>query len=210
MVDATLPTALADQAAVYEFVDVAFKDAVCVRGFVFGPVILDHAIRLQHVRTDLTSPGDVQLGVFDRLKFFLFLFQFELVDAGTQDLPGHVAIANLRTLVLAAHDDSCGDVRNPDRRVRDVDMLAARAGGSVGVNTKVLFLDLDLDLVVDFRIDINRGEACMAAGRRVKWRDTHQPVNTALGIKLPVGIVSFHQEGCGLYAAFLPLLVIQY
>ena len=89
-------------------------------------------------------------------------------------------------------------------------MLPPCARGSVGVNTKVLFLDLDLDLVVDFRIDINRGEARMAAGGCIKWGNAHQPVHTALGIKLPVSIISLYQEGCGLYAGFVPLLVIEY
>ena len=47
-----------------------------------------------------------------------------------------------------------------------VDVLAAGAGRAVGVDAAVALVDLDLDLVVDDRIDPDRGEAGVAPGVR--------------------------------------------
>jgi len=54
----------------------------------------------------------------------------------------------LRALVLALHDDARGDVRDPHGGVGAVDMLAARAAGAIRVDPKILFVDLDIDVVL--------------------------------------------------------------
>ena len=69
-----------------------------------------------------------------------------------------------------------------------VDVLAAGAGRAVGVDAHVRRIDLDLDLVVDHRIDPDRGEAGVAPGVRVERRDAHQPVDAGLGLQPAVGV----------------------
>ena len=50
----------------------------------------------------------------------------------------------LRAFVLTFHHGIRGQVGDADRRVGLVDMLAARAGGAIGVNAQIGGLDLDL------------------------------------------------------------------
>ena len=74
------------------------------------------------------------------------------------------------------------------RAVGLVDVLAAGARGAVGVDAQILVVDLDLDLVVDHRIDPDRGEAGVAPRVRVEGRDAHQPVHAALGLEPAIGV----------------------
>ena len=48
--------------------------------------------------------------------------------------------------------------------------------------------DLDLDVVVDDRVDPDRGEGGVAAGGRVEGRDADQAVDPALGLQPAVGV----------------------
>jgi hypothetical protein len=61
----------------------------------------------------------------------------------------------LGTLVLALDDDAGRDVGDADGRVRGVDMLAALAARAVGVDLDIVWVDADLDVLVDFGADEN-------------------------------------------------------
>jgi len=52
-----------------------------------------------------------------------------LVQLRLEGLPGQVAVARLRALVLALHDDVGRDMRQAHRALGLVDVLAARAAG---------------------------------------------------------------------------------
>ena len=75
-----------------------------------------------------------------------------------QHLHRRRAVLVLRALVLARHDDAGRQVRDADRRVGDVDVLAAGAARPVGVDAQVLVVDLDLDVVGHLGPDEDRGE----------------------------------------------------
>ena len=64
----------------------------------------------------------------------------------------------LRALVLAGHDDAAGKMGQAHRRIGLVDVLAAGAAGTVGVDAQIGVIDFDLDIVVDLRIDEDRSE----------------------------------------------------
>ena len=84
-----------------------------------------------------------------------------------------------------------------------VDVLAAGARGAVGVDPAIAFVDVDLDAVVDHRIDPDRGEAGVAAGVRVEGRDAHQAMHAQLGLQPAVGVVALDDDGRRLDARFV-------
>ena len=106
---------------------VAVEDAVRVARLEPGAVVLDHPIRVQHVRADLASPLD-RLLVADALLFLgPPLVERLLVEPGPQHAHRHLAVAALAALVLARHDDPGRQVRDAHGRVGHVDVLAAGA-----------------------------------------------------------------------------------
>ncbi len=82
-------------------------------------------------------------------------------------------------------------------------MLAARAGGAVGVDLQVVVVDLDLAGVLHDRRDLDPGEARLAAVGGVERREAHQPVHAALGGEEAVGVLAADAEGRRLDARFL-------
>jgi hypothetical protein len=73
----------------------------------------------------------------------------------------------LAALVLAGDHDAGRQVGDAHRRLGLVDVLAAGAGGAVGVDAQVLVVDLDLDVVVDLGQTSPRRTRCGgASGRR--------------------------------------------
>ena len=93
----------------------------------------------------------------------------------------------LGALVLAADHDARGQVGDPDGGVGGVHVLAARAAGTVGVDAQVVFVDLDVDVVVEFGIDFDRAEAGVPPGVAVEGRDAHQTVDPRFPLAVAVG-----------------------
>ena len=67
--------------------------------------------------------------------------------------------------------------------VGGVDVLAAGARRAVGVDPEVALVDLDVDIVVDHRIDPDAGEAGVAPRVAVIGPDPDQPVDAAFGLQ---------------------------
>jgi hypothetical protein len=80
------------------------------------------------------------------------------------------------------------------RRVGLVHLLAAGAGGAVGVDADVGLLDVDDDVVLDLRGHVHGREAGLAPGGRVEGADAHQPVHPLLGLEEAVGVVPAGDE----------------
>src|SRR5579872_2287083 len=118
-----------------------------------GTQILHQLIRLQNVGTDLMAPPDVRLGGIGGIGLGLALLQLGLVEARLELLHCRCAVLVLRALVLAGDHDSGRNVRDPDCTIGGIDMLPAGAGRTVGVDPQFLFLDFDVNVVVDLGID---------------------------------------------------------
>ena len=69
-------------------------------------------------------------------------------------------------------------------------MLPALAGRAEDVDAQIVVLDLDLDVLVDHRVDEHRGERRMAAGLRVERGDPHQSVHALLRLQQPVRVLA--------------------
>src|SRR5689334_4343448 len=94
------------QVALDEHVDVAVEDAVHVADLLLGPVILHHLIRMQDVAADLAAEADLLLDAADLRQLRLVLFHLDVVEARLQHPHRRVAIAVLRTLVLARDNEA--------------------------------------------------------------------------------------------------------
>src|SRR5579883_2747126 len=101
----------------------------------------------------------------------------------------------LGPVVLALHDDPGRQMGDANGAVRSIHMLAARPGGTIGVDAEVFLLDLDLDRLVDHRIDPDRGKARMAARVGIEGGDAHQAMNPRLGLEPAIGIGADHLDG---------------
>src|SRR5438445_10516591 len=150
-----------------QLVEVTVEHLLSVTDLDIGAQILDSAL-VEHVTADLVAPADIGLAVFELLLRRLLLAHLVLVQARAQHLPGFVAVAVLRAVVLALHDDAGRDVREAHRRIGLVDVLAARARGTEGVGAHVGGVDLDLDRVVDLGVDEHAREARVAPAGRIE------------------------------------------
>ena len=68
------------------------------------------------------------------------------------------------------------------------------------IDAQIVRLDVDFDLVVDLRVDENRGERRVAARVGVERRDAHQAVHADLGLQQAVGVLAVDFESDGLDA----------
>ena len=96
------------------------------------------------------------------------------------------------------------EVGDPDGGVGLVHLLAARAGGAVRVDAHVRLLHVDDDVVVDLRRHVHRGEARLAARRRVERADPHEAVDALLRLHEAVGVLAARDERGGADAGLLP------
>src|SRR5690606_24149670 len=121
----------------HEAVEIAIQYGAGVRRLVVGPQILHHLVGLQHIAANLVPPADLglrrRLGIGRRFA----LLELLLVEARLQHLHRRRTVLVLAALLLAGHHDPGRNVGDADRRVRRVDVLAARAGGAVGVDLEV-------------------------------------------------------------------------
>ena len=146
------------QASLDELIKVAVQDPVHITNLKLRPVVFDHLIRVQHVAADLAAEGDVLFLAAQLLHLRLLLLEAHVVEARLEDLHRRRAVLVLRAFVLTRHDDAGRDVRNPDRRIRNVHVLAACTTRPKRVYAKVLVVDLDIDVFRQLGPDEDRGE----------------------------------------------------
>ena len=149
------------------------------------------------------TPAHIALAGF---QFFLLFHAFAhlvLVQARAQALPGNIAVAVLAAAVLALHHDAGGHVREAHGRVGLVDVLATRAGGTVGVHTHIGRVDVDLDRVVDLRVDEDAGKAGVAAAGGVERALAHQAVHAGFGTQQAEGVIAIDLQAGTLDAGYV-------
>ena len=103
-----------------------------------------------------------------------------------------------------------GDVGDADRRVGRVDVLATRAGRSVGIDADIGFRNVDLDGIVDHRIDPDARKRGVTAGVAVIWRDPNQAVHAGFGLQPAIGVVALDQDRRRLDAGLFAVVDFQH
>jgi hypothetical protein len=100
-------------------------------------------------------------------------------------------------------------MRDAHGRIGRVDVLAAGARRTVGVDAAVALVDLDVDRVVDDRIDPDRRERGVTARIAVIGRDADEAVHARFGLQPAIGIVTLDEERRGLDARFFAVMDFQ-
>ena len=118
-------------------------------------MILHQPIGLQRIDSEMAAEIDGSLVLVLGLLFGGYFLQLALVKPRSQDLHGGIPVAVLRFFVLALHHDSRGQVGYPYRGVRAVDVLAAGAAGPEDVNTQIVFVYGDIDVLARVREHVN-------------------------------------------------------
>ena len=141
------------------------------------------------------APADLGFLADKGAGFVLLLLQFDFVELGLQHLPAIGLVLVLRTLGLAGHRDIGGNMRDAHGAFGLVDMLAARAAGTIDVNAHVFFRHLDIDGLVNHRIDGDAGERGVPPRCGIKRRNPHQPVHPRFRFQPAIGIVAIDADG---------------
>ena len=81
----------------------------------------------------------------------------ELGQARLEDAHRGLLVRGLGALVLALDDDACRQVRDADRGVGLVHVLAARALRAIGVDSQIALVDLDV------------ASSCASSGAGITW-----------------------------------------
>ena len=115
----------------------------------------------------------------------------------------------LGTLVLALNNDAGRQMGDADGRRSLVDVLAAGAAGAVGIDAQVVWVDLDVNILLDVRHHVGRAERCLALARRVERRDADQAVNAVFAAKQSVHVIAVDLKRHSLDAGLIAFLVVQ-
>ena len=142
----------------------------------------------------MTSEAGVLRGAALAGELGLALLLLELDEAGLEDAQRRLLVRHLRALVLALDDDAAGQVRDPDGGVGLVHVLAAGPRGAVGVDPEVALVDLDRALVGQERRDDDLRERRVAAMGAVERAQADEPVDAALGLEEPVGVLALRRS----------------
>ena len=108
-------------------------------------------------------PADIGLGILFGLGRFLAAPQLGFVEPRAQHAHCLGPVAVLRPVALTGDDDAGRNMRDSDRAVGGIDVLAARPLRPVGIDPQVARVDIDFDLVVDLGIDPDGGKTGMPA-----------------------------------------------
>ena len=172
-------------------------------------MVLDHAVRLEDVGADLVAPGVITQALLLGLFLGFPLPHRPVVETGPQDLHGAVPVAVLGPFVLTGDHDPRRQVRDAHCRVGHVDVLTAFAARPERVDAEVVFVDLDLDPVIQIRKGRHRSERGVAAMLGVKRGHPHQPVDSRFHPQAAVGVVALDLERRSLDSRLLGGLAVE-
>ena len=103
----------------------------------------------------------------------------------------------LGTVVLTLRHNPSRDVGDTHRRFGTVNVLTARTRSAVNVNTQVRRVDIDINIIVNFRVDKRRAERRMATTAGVERAFTHQAMYTGFSTQPTVSIFASNSDGHG-------------
>ena len=163
---------------------------------------------LQHQAVEVWMTPTLAVVALQLLEVLFVLTFLQFYQLTHQQLHRHIAVLMLRALVLARNDYVRRKMRDPDSRVRLVDVLAARSARAVGIDPDVLRIDLDRVVLFDLRRDVYRSERRVTSSRRIERRDPHQSVDSLLLFQIAVSIRSADKHRSAVDAGFLVVLPV--
>ena len=113
---------------------VTVQNTLHISHFVVCSQVFDHLVGLEYIAPHLTTPGCLTLFAPNLIEVSLTLQSGTLGETRLEHRHGPRLVLELRSLVLALHDDPRGKVGDPYSTVGGVDMLTAGTLRSVGVD----------------------------------------------------------------------------
>ena len=123
----------------------------------------------------MATPGDFFLGAVFVLLSLPSLVELHLIQVRFQYLHRHLAVAMLGAFVLTLNDSAARDVRYPDRGIGRIDVLAAFAARAERVDTKVFFIDIDLNRFIHLGCNRDRRERRVTPAVGIERRYPDEP-----------------------------------
>ena len=80
----------------------------------------------------------------------------------------------------------------------------------IGVDAQVLLRNVDLDVLVEFRPDVDRGERGVPARRLIERRDAHEPMHAGLGRHQAERVLAGQRQGHALEAGLFAGLIVEH
>ncbi len=115
----------------------------------------------------------------------------------------------MAALVLALHHDIGREVRDSDRGGRLVDVLPALPRSPVHIDSQIVVVDLDFDVLIHHRVHEHRRERRVAPRLRVERGNAHQAVHALFGLEQPVRVLPADLDFRGLDTGFLALQQVE-
>ncbi len=138
-----------------------------VADFDIGAQVFDTTL-VQHITANLVTPSHIGFGVFQFLLRFHALAHLKIVQARAQTFPSHITVAVLASTVLALNHNTRGYMCQAHGRVGLVDVLSTCAAGTKRIGSDVGWVDVDLNRIINLRIDKNTGKTGVTPACRVK------------------------------------------
>ena len=159
---------------------------------------------MEHVVADLVAPGRLNDVAPDVGDFRSPLLLGDHQQLGLQQSHRFFLVLKLGALLGAAHRQTRGDVEDAHGGFHLVHVLSAGAAGSGCGDLQILFGDVDVDLLLQFRHHLHAGKAGLALVVRVERGDPHQAMGAFLVAQVAVGVAALDFDRGALDAGFLP------
>src|SRR5690606_11173383 len=143
----------------YEVIQISVQDGFNLACLNRGAMILHHSIRMENIRPNLVSPGDVGFLILHLLELCPPACYLQFIELGSEDLHRRLAVAMLRPLILTLYNNARRDMGDAHRRVGYVYVLPTGSRRTIGIDPEILLFNLDLLCIVfNFRSDEDRSK----------------------------------------------------
>ena len=163
-----------------ELLDLPVKHPLRIRGLVLRTQVLDHPIRLQHVRTDLIAPTSLDVFPANSQALLLALLLRQHQQSSLQHPHRRFPITSQRSLVLATDDKSGRQMSQPHRGGVLLDILAAVTRGAIDIDLDVIIVDLHLSRSLRLRHDLDSRERRVPCVILIERRNPYESVYAML------------------------------
>ena len=190
-------------------IDIAIQHSIHITDCQLRAVIFNQPIRSKNIASNLAAEVDLELCIFELTVLGAFLVHLEFVKLCPELLHRARAILMLRSLILALHDDTRGQMSHANGRVRTIHVLAARAACPERIDSKIFRPNIDLDLVINLRVHEHGREGRVPPRICIERRDAYEPMDSYFGLQASVDILAVDLERYGLDSRAFALKTIR-
>ena len=97
---------LAAKISIDKWIQISVHHSSDIPGLYLGTMVFDHAVRVEHIRTNLATPGNLGLLTADFIQLLAFFLDFALIQLGTQHRHRTLTVFDLGTFGLTTHNNA--------------------------------------------------------------------------------------------------------